>query len=243
MSYKTKRKIEQMVFGVLMFVGFAGVGAFVGYFLGSVEKNFGIKMNAIEFLAVSVATLAVVFLSYYINIFLHEIGHMIFGLLTGYKFNSLRFGKIMLVKKDDKLHFCRYNMPGTGGQCIMSAPTGDAEKMPVVLYNLGGVLINLVFFVAGICIFREVRNTIPIVGIIGFIFALSAFILLISNGIPFTQLGTDGAHAIILHKDKNAREAFRNQTDYVLIKKENYQKALDILKHSGYEIVGRKMTI
>ena len=26
-------------------------------------------------------------------------------------------------------------------------------------------------------------------------------------------------------------------TDYVLIKKENYQKALDILKHSGYEVV------
>ena len=26
-------------------------------------------------------------------------------------------------------------------------------------------------------------------------------------------------------------------TDYVLIKKENYQKALDILEHSGYEIV------
>lgn len=26
-------------------------------------------------------------------------------------------------------------------------------------------------------------------------------------------------------------------TDYVLIKKENYEKALDILKHSGYEIV------
>ena len=26
-------------------------------------------------------------------------------------------------------------------------------------------------------------------------------------------------------------------TDYVLIKKENYQKALDILKDSGYEIV------
>ena len=26
-------------------------------------------------------------------------------------------------------------------------------------------------------------------------------------------------------------------TDYVFIKEENYQKALDILKHSGYEIV------
>ena len=26
-------------------------------------------------------------------------------------------------------------------------------------------------------------------------------------------------------------------TDYVLIKKENYQKALDILEYSGYEVV------
>lgn len=42
----------------------------------------------------------------------------------------------MLAKKEDKLHICRYHMPGTGGQCIMSALAGDAENMPVVLYTL-----------------------------------------------------------------------------------------------------------
>ena len=222
MDYKTKRKIEQMIFSVLLFVGFGGVGACVGHFLGYVEKNYFIKMNVMEFLAALMLALAVIFLSYYINICLHEIGHMIFGLLTGYKFNSLRFGKIMLVKKEGKLHFCRYNMPGTGGQCIMSAPACDAENMPVVLYNLGGLIINFVFFVVGICIFIGIGNRVPIAGIIGLIFALTAFILLISNGIPFTQLGTDGANTIILHKDKNARVAFRNQMEIVNYFANNY---------------------
>ena len=38
-------------------------------------------------------------------IIIHELGHLIFGLLSGYKFSSFRIGNIMLVKTGGKLKF------------------------------------------------------------------------------------------------------------------------------------------
>lgn len=222
MNYKTKIKIEQFLYGILMLVGFGCVGGSVGYFLGTVQKNMEIKMSGITFSVVIILALVVIYLSYCINICLHEIGHMIFGLLTGYKFNSLRFGKLMLVKKEGKLLFCHYNMPGTGGQCIMSAPEGDAEKMPVVLYNLGGLIVNIVLLLIGIGMYLGMKDLHLTVGIICLVFAMTALVILITNGIPFTQMGTDGANTIILYKDKNARVAFQKQLEIANYSANNY---------------------
>ncbi|MGN0316720.1 MAG: M50 family metallopeptidase [Lachnospira sp.] len=222
MNYKTKIKIEQFLYGILSFVGFGCVGGSVGYFIGTVQKNMEKNMSVITFAVVAISALAVIYLSCYINICLHEIGHMIFGLLTGYKFNSIRFGKLMLVKKNGKLHFCRYNMPGTGGQCLMSAPEGDAEKMPVVLYNLGGLIVNLFLLLIGAGMFFWMKNSHPIVGIVCLVFAMTSFVILITNGIPFMQIGTDGANTIILYKDKNARVAFQKQLEIVNYCANNY---------------------
>lgn len=222
MNYKTKIKIEQFLYGILMLVGFGCVGGSVGYFLGTVQKNMEIKMSGITFSVVIILALVVIYLSYCINICLHEIGHMIFGLLTGYKFNSLRFGKLMLVKKEGKLLFCHYNMPGTGGQCIMSAPEGDAEKMPVVLYNLGGLIVNIVLLLIGIGMYLGMKDLHLTAGIICLVFAMTALVILITNGIPFTQMGTDGANTIILYKDKNARVAFQKQLEIANYSANNY---------------------
>jgi len=38
--------------------------------------------------------------SFYIQIAIHEFGHMIFGLITGYKFSSFRMGNLMWVKEE-----------------------------------------------------------------------------------------------------------------------------------------------
>lgn len=222
MNYKTKIKIEQFIYGILVLVGFGCVGGSVGYFLGTVQKNMEIKMSGITFSVAIILALVVIYLSYCINICLHEIGHMIFGLLTGYKFNSLRFGKLMLVKKEGKLLFCHYNMPGTGGQCIMSAPEGDAEKMPVVLYNLGGLIVNIVLLLIGIGMYLGMKDLHPTVGIICLVFAMTALVILITNGIPFTQMGTDGANTIILYKDKNARVEFQKQLEIANYSANNY---------------------
>lgn len=56
--------------------------------------------------------------------------------------------------------------------------------------------------------------------------------------LDFSLIGILSKIAALLAKNSISIFAISTyNTDYVLIKKENYQKALDILKHSGYEIV------
>lgn len=222
MNYKRKIKIEQFIYGLLSFIGFACIGGCVGYFMGSIQKNMGGNINDLKLSVMALLALTSIFLSYTINICLHEIGHMIFGLMSGYEFNSLRFGKLMLAKENGKLRFCKYDMPGTGGQCIMYAPKGDAENMPVVLYNLGGLFMNLFVLVIGLIVFVVLKNSHFVVAAVFLIFAMTSFLILIMNGLPFTQMGTDGANTIILYKDKYAREAFRNQLEIVRYASQNY---------------------
>ena len=56
--------------------------------------------------------------------------------------------------------------------------------------------------------------------------------------LDFSLIGILSKIAEILAKNSISIFAISTyNTDYVLIKKENYQKALDILEHSGYEVV------
>lgn len=73
----------------------------------------------------------------------HEAGHLVFGLATGYRFCSFRVGSWMLVKTDGRLGLRRMHLAGTGGQCLLAPPERTDGKMPYRLYNYGGVLLNL----------------------------------------------------------------------------------------------------
>ena len=83
-------------------------------------------------------------LSFELSIIIHELGHLIFGLLSGYRFSSIRY-RNMLIKRDEfgKLKFYKLTILGTGGQCLMIPP--QKEDAPVFLYNAGGVILNLLF--------------------------------------------------------------------------------------------------
>ena len=70
------------------------------------------------------------FVTVYLQIIIHECGHMVFGLMSGYKFRSIRFGSFMIVSIEGKLRFKRYSLAGTGGQCLMSPPELVDGKMP-----------------------------------------------------------------------------------------------------------------
>lgn len=222
MSYKKKMKIEQFIYSLILILGFACIGGCIGYVIGTIQKRMGGNISGLKLCVMALLALTAIFLSYTINICLHEIGHMIFGLISGYEFSSLRFGKLMLAKENGKLRFCKYDMPGTGGQCIMTAPKVDAEKMPVVLYNLGGLVMNLVVLLIGIIVFVIVSDSHFVVGMIFLMFAMTSLVILITNGLPFSQMGTDGANTIILYKNKFAREAFRNQLEVVRYLSQNY---------------------
>lgn len=140
-----------------------------------------------------------------LNIALHEAGHLIFGLLTGYKFISYRLGSFTIMRSNGKYVTGRMNVAGTGGQCLMLPPEPKDGKVPSVLYNLGGAIVNALtgFLALGIS---------AALGWSSFwmMFAVCAFATALANGIPFHAgyIDNDGMNALSLRKNPEALEAF-----------------------------------
>ena len=60
-------------------------------------------------------TLLSLYAAMLLQVIIHEAGHLVFGLLTGYRFLSFRVFSLMLVREEEKLRFRRYSLAGTGG--------------------------------------------------------------------------------------------------------------------------------
>ncbi len=150
-------------------------------------------------------------LSCYMHIILHEGGHLVCGLLSGYKFVSFRAGSLMLMKSRGKYCIKRFKIPGTGGQCLLDPPGTPDGHYPVKLYNLGGGLSNF-FFSAIAAVITVTTDSIAVKE------ALVPFIILgvalgATNLIPMKVSGiaNDGYNILSLDKDAAGRRAFWQQ--------------------------------
>ncbi len=81
-------------------------------------------------------------------VLIHEGGHLVCGLISGYRFVSFRIFNMTLIKDNGRLRIKRYAIAGTGGQCLLTPPDKPDDKVPVILYNSGGVLANLLALIA-----------------------------------------------------------------------------------------------
>lgn len=147
----------------------------------------------------------------FLHIVLHEGGHLIFGLLTGYRFVSFRVGSLMLLKNEQGYHLRWMRLGGTGGQCLLDPPEMVDGKMPNVLYNLGGCLMNLLvgilcLIAARLCPVGSIGRALLLLStMVGVIYALL-------NGLPLAgEMANDGRNALELNKDPEALAAFRIQ--------------------------------
>ena len=147
------------------------------------------------------------YLSFLLQLVVHEVGHLIFGLLSGYRFTSFRIGSFMWIREEDKLRVRRLSIAGTGGQCLMAPPEMVDGKLHVVLYNLGGCIMNfgiaVIFFVLSFVSAPLAAVFFSMAGVIGLAFA-------IINGIPL-RLGVvdnDGYNAFSLKKNPEALRGF-----------------------------------
>lgn len=147
--------------------------------------------------------------AFFVQTIIHEAGHLVFGLLTGYRFSSFRLGSFMWLKEDGKLRLRRLSLAGTGGQCLMVPPEMVDGKVPVVLYNLGGSLMNigasLLFMAAYFLLGRG-----STVGMLALIAAVIGIAFALMNGIPVRMgiIDNDGYNALALHKNTDAMRAF-----------------------------------
>ena len=163
-----------------------------------------------------VGFLAAVYAVFIFHIIIHEGGHLVFGLLSGYRFSSFRIFSFMWVKEGERVKFKRHSIAGTGGQCLMSPPDIQNGEMPVVWYNLGGSLMNIIFSTIFLVCFFLLNGVSVLTGIL-LLFALFGYSLAILNGVPMRMgaLDNDGYNAISLTKNAEAREAFWMQMKVV----------------------------
>lgn len=143
-----------------------------------------------------------------LQIIIHEAGHLIFGLISGYQFVSFRVGNLQLTRSNGKLKLSRHSIAGTAGQCLLSPPDLADGKMPVMLYNLGGALANLL----SAAIFAVVSVVLSKENIFSFLWLSMAFFGLLyalTNGIPMRlgNVDNDGYNAMSLGKNKDAMGA------------------------------------
>ena len=163
------------------------------------------QLNLLLIVGVGLLTLVI---SSYIHIIIHEIGHLIFGLLSGYKFVSFRIASLMLIKIDNKLNFKKFSLPGTAGQCLMEPPELVDNKIPVLLYNYGGVIMNTIVSIITLILAYASRNTVLLKYSLE-LFSIIGIYCALTNGIPLkSEINNDGLNAILLSKNKDAQKSF-----------------------------------
>ncbi|MBE6038537.1 MAG: hypothetical protein E7218_04960 [Anaerofustis stercorihominis] len=143
-----------------------------------------------------------------LQVIIHEGGHLVFGLLSGYKFLSFRIFDYILVKHDKKIVLKKHKLPGTAGQCLMYPPEYDDGKYPYVLYNMGGGLMNIIFSTVILIAASLVKKGILWIFLI--FWAYCGYSTAAANLIPMRMggLANDGKNIIYIGKDAASKRAF-----------------------------------
>lgn len=202
---KWTQKLGAAIPAVLMVLAGAAVGYFgADYLLPRAEAADSLGEYLLDLGLVLLALGGAV----YLHTILHEAGHLVFGLASGYRFVSFRIGSLMWQKDGDALRFCRFTLAGTAGQCLMAPPDLTDGKMPYKLYNLGGALMNLITAVLAVTL-AAVSGGQGIFGMFWKLMALAGVATALTNGIPMQVGGVanDGRNALLLGKDPAAMKA------------------------------------
>lgn len=208
MSKEKKNNLKNSNFlPMLFFIIIGGMSGFFG--IKIIDEGMELVDQSTEARLFSLVLIIIfLYLAVFINIIVHEGGHLIFGKLSGYKFVSFRIGSLMLISHRGKYKVKRFSLVGTGGQCLMMPPGSEGDDYPYILYNLGGAIANLVFSLLCLLLYKlmpQVNYFSVFLGIsiiIGIAFALM-------NGVPMYLGGisNDGKNALSLGKNREAKRA------------------------------------
>lgn len=174
-----------------------------------IQKYYSIDIS--EGLAVFLVAIVSLIVSLAIIVPVHELGHLVCGLLSGYKFVSFRIFNYTLLKEDGKFKIKKFAIAGTGGQCILTPPDLPIEKIPIGWYNIGGVVANIILLLVVLPFFF--LNLNPFVAEALAIFAMTDVIMILINGIPMQAggIGNDGYNIKLLKKSLLSKQGIVNQ--------------------------------
>ena len=203
-----KKKKDQKVILLLtaFLIGCFGGGLIAGKILKNISPG-SLALSGADKTAVLITAFVSIFVSYLLIIIIHEAGHLVFGLLSGYKYLLFRVGSLTLIKRDNKFEFKKMSIKGTGGQCILMPPeTSEPEKVPFFLYHAGGGIFNLLTALIAFPIAFSISGII----IRTFLLVLGALSLVIgfTNLIPMIiQVPNDGYNIMMMLRKPSERVA------------------------------------
>ena len=210
----------------LKFIGSLLLGALIGIIcvipiiaLGSGESfstvfNKILGHGALPLLGKAAMTIFLVCVACFLQLIIHEGGHLVTGLLTGYRFVSFRVLNWLLIRKDDRLQWRNFELAGTGGQCLLAPPDKPLEQIDTRWYNAGGVLANVITAVLAIVLMYTVDMPLWMHALM-FLMAFIGVSFALLNGIPMKVGGVanDGLNLFQMEKDRPAKLSFCNILD------------------------------
>lgn len=211
MSSKKKIDFRQYI-GMLFFLIIGGVcGWFFGYYLGETVSEGASPGETL--MSVGILLLGF-YVMLYLQIVVHEAGHLVFGLLTGYRFSLFRIGSLTFLRDpvSGKIRVKRMQLAGTGGQCLLVPPQPVDGKIPFALYHLGGSLMNLIASAVFFALYQICRP-IPTLSLIMLVGVIVGIAFAMMNGIPMRlgAIDNDGYNLYAQTKSQAAMEAMRIQ--------------------------------
>ncbi len=201
-KFKWPKYISMIFIMIIMYI----FGTLLGQYIQAIKAS---GSGALSILFEIIILMFCIYVAIIIQIAIHEGGHLIGGLLSGYKFSSFRIFNFMWIKENGKLKLKKLSLAGTGGQCLMLPPEFKDGKIPYKLYNLGGSIMNIIasYIFLG---FYLLWTNIRIVSIFLLMLSVVGIIFAIINGVPmqFGTIDNDGYNALSLGKNSSALKAF-----------------------------------
>lgn len=150
------------------------------------------------------------FFAFVAQIIMHEVGHLIFGLISGYKFISFRLFGFTIVKYRNRLVFRINWLKGSLGQCLMYPP--EKFNYRYKLITLGGIIMNTITASIAILIIinKYIEDFLHSVGLLLFVFY--GYGMAFISILPSIQL-SDGA---ALNELKNISARGYNRTQLLI---------------------------
>lgn len=186
------------------------IGGGIGLLLkGGSPSEFISKLLDIDLLegaGVILAGIAGFIVSLFLLVILHEGGHLVCGLLSGYRFVSFRvFNLTFMRDADNRLRIKRFSVAGTGGQCLLAPPDLPLEDIPVTLYNLGGIIANVLALIIALPFLWAGLS--PLATDLLFIFIITDIFLILMNGIPMQAagIGNDAYNMRLLRREPECK--------------------------------------
>ena len=173
-----------------------------------IDKEFLVELLPIGWMLIAL------FIAFILHIILHEGGHLVAGLLTGYRFVSFRFLNFTLIRKDGRLQWRNFELSGTLGQCLMAPPDKPLEQIDTRWYNAGGVLVNVILVLLALLLLWALDMP-KWVNIFLLMMAFIGITVTLMNGIPMKIGGVanDGFNLLQLEKDLPGKQCFCNMLD------------------------------